>query len=170
MLRIKLLVRYNMPPEYVTTADIPTWAECVGGLILNFGIAEFQTLRWVERLAGAEAAISLRTSFFGLRIKAAKALVDISMLSDADKALAHNLWDEISALTKVRNQIAHNPLVLGREVSSGELVWSVIDLNKVVPVGDNRLERLDYLEIQRVALRVRDIALRLSSIIESVPE
>ena len=158
-----------MPPEFVKPADMSTWAECVGGLILNFGIAEFQTLRWIELLAGPEAAIALRTKMLGVRITAAKDLIDASAISDEGKTLAHALWAELRELAKVRNRIAHNPLVLGHDAESGDFTWSVIDLNLVVPVGENRLERLDYLEIQRVALRVRDVSLALSSIVESVP-
>ena len=163
------MVRNNMPPEFRKPDDMSIWAECVGGMILNFGTAEFQTLRWIERLAGADAAIAARRSLFGARIAAAKNLIDSSMIPPEKKTSAHDLWDEIRELSKVRNQIAHNPLILGRDVASGDLAWSVIDLKKVVPVGDNPLERLDYLDIQRVALRVRDISINLSSIIESVP-
>ena len=158
-----------MPPEFRKPEDMSVWAECVGGLILNFGTAEFQTLRWIEVLAGAEAAIAKRRSLFGARISAAKELIDASMIPSENKLLAHDLWDELRELSKFRNQIAHNPLVLGRDAVSGDFVWSVIDLQKVVPVGENQLDRLDYFDIQRVALRVRDISSALRSIIESVP-
>jgi len=158
-----------MPPEYVKPADMSTWAECVGGLILNFGIAEFQTLRWIELLAGADTAITFRTKMLGARITAAKDLINLSVIPNDKKSLAHDLWSELRELANVRNRIAHNPLVLGRDAESGDLAWSVIDLNLVVPVGKNCLERLDWLEIRRVALRVRDVSLALSAIIESVP-
>jgi hypothetical protein len=144
------------------------WAQCVGGLILNFGTAEFQTLRWIEVLAGAEAALAKRRSLFGERISAAKELIDASMIPSENKLLAHDLWDELKELSKFRNQIAHNPLVRGRDAVSGDFVWSVIDLKKVVPIGGNKLDRLDYLDIQRVALRVGDISFALRAIIESV--
>lgn len=158
-----------MHPELRKPQDMALWAECVGGLILNFGTAEFQTLRWIEILAGADAAIAARRSLFGDRITKAKELIDSSMMPPEKKLLAHALWDEIKELSKFRNQIAHNPLVLGRDAASGDLAWSVIDLKKVVPVGANQLERLDYLDIQRVALRVRDISINLRAIIEAVP-
>ncbi len=163
------LVQNKMPPEYVKPVDMSTWAECVGGLILNFGIAEFQTVRWIDLLAGADTVVALRTKMLGPRITAAKDLIDSSAIPDDQKSLAHDLWDELKELTRIRNRIAHNPLVLGRDAESGEFTWSIIDLKLVVPIGENRLERLDCIEIQRVALRVGDISFALSAIIDSAP-
>lgn len=158
-----------MPPTHVEPSGVSVWAECVGGLILNFGMLEFQSVRWIEVLSGIDRVIEMRGRKLSQRIKVARDAFDASDADVAAKAKVAELWDEVADLSKTRNRIAHNPMILGRRVDSGELAWSVIDLQKMRPVGGNVLEPLDPLVIQRVALRARDIALELATIIEAVP-
>jgi hypothetical protein len=49
-----------MPPRSITIPDMVLWSQCIGGLIINFGGIEFQTLRWVELLGGEQAALDAR--------------------------------------------------------------------------------------------------------------
>jgi hypothetical protein len=37
-----------MPPRNITIPDMTLWSQSIGGLIINFGGIEFQTLRWLE--------------------------------------------------------------------------------------------------------------------------
>ena len=145
------------------------WSQSIGGFIINFGIAEFLTLRCVEVHSGPQAAVDMRKKPLSERIVAAKKSIAASNLSAEQKTRASDLWSEVATLSKVRNRIAHNPLLAGRHATTGALVFSVVDLQKMVPVGQNPLEPLDYSEIATTALRVRDITRELSSLIESAP-
>lgn len=158
-----------MPPKHVEPDNVSVWAECVGGLILNFGMLEFQSVRWIEVLSGVDRVLEMRSRKLSQRIRDARDAFSASAADPETKTKVSELWDEATELAKTRNRIAHNPMVLGRRVDSGELAWSVIDLQKMRPIGGNVLEPLDPLAIQGVALRVRDIALELSAIIEAIP-
>ena len=159
-----------MPPTYATTEDARPWAECVGGLILNFGALEFQTLYWIQVLLGEDQALAYRKKTLSERILTAKTAFLDSAASNQSKMAAEALWDEIKAHTKLRNRIAHNPMCAGRDSVSGELVWSVIELKKMEPSADNAHERLDFREIQRVALRVRDINNDLNELLQDLAD
>lgn len=158
-----------MPPRFTEVPEMSLWSQSIGGFIINFGIAEFLTLRCVEVHSGVQAAIDIRKKKLSERIDAAKQSITGSKLSPEQKKRACDLWSEISTLAQTRNRIAHNPLLAGRHATTGAFVFSVIDLKKMVPVGENALEPLDYSVIAATALRVRDITRELSSLIESAP-
>ena len=115
------------------------------------------------------SSIKIKGVLFNERISAAKEAILSSNLPDQAKKMAADLWDEISELAKVRNRVAHNPIVMGFSPSQNEHVFSIIDLKKTVPVGIHELEQLDRTEIEKTALRMGDINKILLSIIESVP-
>ncbi len=144
------------------------WSQSIGGLIINFGIIEFQSLRWIEKLDGVSAALKARKDKLSLRINAAVALIPSSSLSEIDQRKARNLWTEVNNLSDMRNRIAHNPICVDRRANTGEAVLSIIDLKKMSPTNDNPLETLDYSQIASGALRVREIGRQLSALIESV--
>lgn len=158
-----------MPPRFTEVPEMSFWSQSIGGFIINFGIAEFLTLRCVEVHSGAQAAIDIRKKKLSERIVAARNAIGASKLPVDQKKRADDLWSEISTLSQMRNRIAHNPLLAGRHATTGAVVFSVIDLKKMVPVGENALEPLDHSEIAATALRVRDITRELSVLIESVP-
>ena len=145
------------------------WSQSIGGLIINFGVIEFQSLRWIEKLAGELAAVGARTHKLSRRIETAIALIPSSPLSTADQAKARDLWMEATKLSSTRNRVAHNPICVGRRESTGEAVLSIIDLKKMTPMGQNALEALDRPQITSVALRIREIGQELSQLIESIP-
>ena len=101
------------------------------------------------------------------RIDDLLALLTASNFSAEIQIEARALWQEVKELSKFRNRVAHNPICLGRDTNSNEINFSVIDLKKMIPVGDNALEPLSYKQIAEVALRARDINRSLSLIIES---
>jgi hypothetical protein len=145
------------------------WSQSIGGLIINFGIAEFLTLLCVERFSGEQAAFDIKKKKLSDRIDAAKAAMASSALSTEEKKRGIAPWSEIAVLSQTRNRIAHNPLCPGFDKAANRFVWSVIDLKKMVPVGENALEPLDYSQIATTALRVRDVCLELRGLIETVP-
>jgi hypothetical protein len=155
-----------MPPRNITTPDMALWSQCIGGLIINFGGIEFQTLRWIELLGSEEAAINARRKKLSQRIAAVTSLLESSPLSDAAKSRARELWTEVRELAQMRNRVAHNPIGVGRAEGTGELTLSVIDLQQMTPTGQNALERLHYTQIESAALRARDISNELRGIIE----
>jgi hypothetical protein len=155
-----------MSPRTVQIPDMALWSQSIGGLIINFGQIEFQTLRWLQLLGGEPAAISVRREKLARRIKAVTDLIAASHLSAEKQARADELWTEITELSRTRNRIAHNPICVGRHPQTGEPVLSVIDLQQMEPHGDNALEPLDHTQIASTALRAREIARDLGEIIE----
>ena len=164
-----LVGKERMPPQFTDVPEMSLWSQSIGGLIINFGIAEFLTLQCVEKCCGPQAAIDIKKKKLSERIAAAEAALSASRLSLKEKNRAHELWSEVSVLSQIRNRIAHNPIFMGFSASQNRRVFSIIDLKKMVPVGENALEPLDHSEIAATALRVRDIAQELSSLIEAVP-
>jgi len=71
-------------PKIVEIPNMLLWSQSIGGLIINFGIIEFQSLRWIEKLGGVPAALNARKHKLSLRINAAVALIPSSSLSDID--------------------------------------------------------------------------------------
>jgi hypothetical protein len=159
-----------MPPQFTEIPETTLWAQSIGGLILNFGMAEFLTLRCVQLLSGEDEAIRIRHKSLSTRITSAKDAIKGSEMPDEQKYRALSLWTEIASFTKMRNRIAHNPLAAGRRAETGELVYSVVDLKRMSPSGRNQLDPLDYQEIARTAVRVRDIVQELTLILEPAAE
>lgn len=156
-----------MAPQFTNVPDMSLWSQSIGGLIINFGGLEFQTLRWLQVLGGEASAMKARGQKLSQRIDAALALLSTTNVSSEKQAEAVALWQEVKELSKIRNRIAHNPLCLGRDPNTYEANFSVIDLKKMTPSGENSLEPLFYKQIAEVALRARDINRALSKIIEA---
>lgn len=155
-----------MAPHFTTVPDMSLWSQSIGGLIINFGVLEFQTLRWLQVLGGETSATKARGQKLSQRIDEALALLATSTVPSEKQAEAIALWQEVKELSKIRNRIAHNPLCLGRDPNTNEANFSVIDLKKMTPSGENSLEPLFYKQIAEIALRARDINLALSQIVE----
>jgi len=157
-----------MHERFTPIPDIACWSQSIGGLIINFGSLEFQTLRWLERLSSQDVFGAIRGCMLNQRVNAILELISKSSISEPIQLKARALWAEVMELANVRNRIAHNPLALGRDPESGEAVFSVIDLKKMVPVGENRLEPLSHIKIAEVAVRAAEVSHELSAIIEAM--
>jgi len=156
-----------MPPQTVQIPDMSLWSQSIGGLIINFGQIEFQTLRWLQLLGDEASAIAARRNKLSQRVKAVTDLIAFSQLPAEKQVRARELWSEVSDLSRTRNRIAHNPICVGHHPETGEPVLSVIDLQKMEPADETVLEPLDHTRIASTALRTRDIARELSEIIEA---
>jgi hypothetical protein len=146
--------------------DMDLWSQSIGGLVINFGCLEFQTLRWIHVLGGEEEVIKARNLKLWRRIDAALALLAKSTISLEERLRARDLWAEVKRLSQIRNQIAHSPLVQGRNLQTDELVFSAVDLKTLTPNGQNEQAPLSHVEIRNTALRAGDINRQLSGIIE----
>jgi hypothetical protein len=146
-----------MSPRTVQIPDMTLWSQSIGGLIINFGQIEFQTLRWLQLLGGEPTAKNARRDTLSRRIKAVTGLIASSKLSAEKQIRARELWTEISELSRTRNRIAHNPICVGRHPQTGQPVLSVIDLQQMEATGDNALEPLEHTQIASTALRAREI-------------
>jgi hypothetical protein len=155
-----------MPPRFVELPEMSLWSQSIGGFILNFGMAEFLTLRCVELLCGEKEAISIRNQKLSMRITSAKKAIEGSVMASEQKERALFLWSEIASLSKLRNRIAHNPLAVGWHAKTGQLVFSVVDLKRMTPNGKNQLDTLAYQEIAGAAIRISDMVQELSQLIE----
>jgi len=147
--------------------DMHIWSQCIGGLIINFGILEFQTFRWMQVLANESEAIKNRGEYFGPRIKRVLGLIESSEMEKNLKKESTDLWNEVKTLSNTRNRIAHNPIAIGK-TKNNELSFSIIDLKKMLPTGAE-LELLDYTNVHSIALRAGEIGNRLNAIINSIP-
>lgn len=153
-------------PSFSSVPEMSFWSQSIGGLIINFGGLEFQTLRWIQLLGGESAAVEARGKILSKRIDQVLRLLTTSNMTAETQLEVRGLWNEVKDLAKIRNRIAHNPLCLGRDPITNELSFSVIDLKKMLPVGENMLETLSHKEIAEAAVRARDINRLLSTIVE----
>ncbi|PYJ46262.1 MAG: hypothetical protein DME85_11660 [Verrucomicrobia bacterium] len=71
-------------PKIVEIPNMLLWSQSIGGLIINFGIIEFESLRWIEKLGSVSETLKARKDKLSLRINAAVALIRSSSLSDSD--------------------------------------------------------------------------------------
>jgi hypothetical protein len=155
-----------MPPNFTNIPDMSLWSQSIGGLVINFGGLEFQTLRWLHIFGGEFSVRTVQSRPMSQRIDSVLELLEGSRLSIESQAKAGALWEEVRSLSVIRNRIVHNPICLGRDAASGETRFSVIDLKKMVPVGENSLEPLHYQQIAEIAIRASDINRALSEIAE----
>ena len=69
-----------MSAQIIAIPDMSLWSQSIGGLIINFGLIEFQTLQWIQKLGGDDAAIKARKDTLSWRITAAVALIELNHL------------------------------------------------------------------------------------------
>jgi len=111
-------VKYAMNPTF-----IESWAPRVGKLILNFSCLEFESYLWLVQMSEQPERIQeFTTKRFKSRGDAIIQFVEVRAFSDQWKIDAHTAWCAAIELAKLRNQIAHNPLVFGwaDEAEEGE--------------------------------------------------
>ncbi|MGB7510574.1 MAG: hypothetical protein WBP54_04705 [Pelodictyon phaeoclathratiforme] len=155
--------------QFTAVPDMHLWSQSIGGLIINFGGIEFQSLRWIQILGGETDVVNARKLPLLKRIDTALAQLENSNLSAIDRDTARKLWSEVKQLSKMRNRIAHNPLCRGTDQDTKQITFSVVDLQRMTSSGENILEPLSYQDIASSALRAGEINRLLNSIIESQP-
>ena len=155
--------------HFTETKQMPLWAQCIGGLIINFGGTEFLTFVWIRKLAGNDAARKANKDTLSERIETVIKLVTTSELLALDKEKAVGLWNEVKGLSQIRNRIAHNPINIGSQPETGEPVLTIFDLKNAIPGIATPIDALGIPKIKETALRVREINLELDALIKTVP-
>jgi hypothetical protein len=64
-----------MSVSFIKPPDMGYWSQSIGGLIINFGVVEFLTLRWIQVFDGEPAAIAARKHKLSRRIQSAVTLM-----------------------------------------------------------------------------------------------
>lgn len=98
----------------IDSPHLKGWATRIGQLVLNFSSLEFESIQWLVQLNDGEGDIQkwvqkpFAERIRGLLLTAAKRKLNDSWLEEANKS-----WGEALEIAKLRNRVAHNPLVFG---------------------------------------------------------
>jgi len=149
--------------------DMPIWAQCIGGLVINFGSSELLAFHWMEKLNGRVAALKSLNAPFAVRIKKIQAAISTSSLPKPDKTKLLNLWREVAGFIGTRNRVAHNPILQTQRVINGELILSIIDKSRLTLDLATPMKELSQLEIHDTAIRVAQLNMELGSILNAQP-
>jgi len=153
----------------IQTPETNRWAECIGGLVINFGLAECLSFIWIRKLAGKDAERKARKKTFGERIERITKLISTSQFSNQDKESAIALWGEIKRHSGIRNRIAHNPVNFAIRLNTGETFLTIHDLKKASAVDHDHIEELKIDKIRDTAIRIGQINFALDDLIEPHP-
>ena len=77
-----------MSPQFVQIPNMVLWSQSIGGLIINFGVIEFQSLLWIHKLGGETAALKARRDKLSRRIEKAVSLIASPPFSTAHESRA----------------------------------------------------------------------------------
>jgi hypothetical protein len=119
----------QLPPE-----EDAKWAQVVGSLLLLFGTVEFISFRFIEMLNGDTARDSAMRLQFARRIETIIKLIGSSTWPETEKKEALNLWAEVKKESKMRNDIAHNPYVLGTD-ETGRVGAGILNIRHLRGTG-----------------------------------
>jgi hypothetical protein len=160
-----------MSLQFEVPANINTWAESIGGFIINFGSLQDVAFLWIEELSDSgRFKKGNKLPPMKEQIDEIIELIPNSSLSTAQKDAGLILWNELYPLVEERNRIAHNSLNFGKDLATGNRVLTMHDVKKLYPVhgckiqGKN-MEVLQISEIRKSAKRVAEILLELNSLV-----
>lgn len=143
----------------------------IGGVFINFGMIEILSYQWVSGLGRdpivmRDMAIDMRLCE---RIDLIKELIDRVDWPSETKLNAINLWSEASKLSQIRNRIAHNPFIRGKN-RDGHLVSGIANGKKMKEPGPYEYELLEADEITKAALRAGVIGRELAAFLPRFEE
>jgi hypothetical protein len=95
----------------VDSPHVRPWLERIGKIILNFSSLEFESVSWLGNLAELD---DLQPAFkmpFASRVQEIMQQIEARPCSKRWRRDALRAWNEALHLARVRNQIAHNPVV-----------------------------------------------------------
>lgn len=107
----------------VDTAFARLWAERVGKIILNFSCLEFETYHWLLQMSEQPDRIpEFAAQRFGKRVTKINEYINARGFTQPWKTDALAAWSEAVELARLRNRLAHNPIVFAwaDEVGKGE--------------------------------------------------
>lgn len=137
-----------MSNTLVFLKDDDIWIQCIGGLIVNFGVAEFASLQWIAKIQGNASMFKSRRDTLNEKIKTLRQIIPDSKLSESNKINSVKLWDEVISHAVLRNQIAHNPLCFVPDEKTGEVSLSPINVNKIDKDGVIKSPVVGYLRFE----------------------
>jgi hypothetical protein len=152
----------------MTKEQQDAWGGAIGGLLINFGAVEFVSFQWIDRLSidrvVRDIAIELTLS---KRINLLKRLIRRSDMTAAQKETACLLWDEVSELAKVRNVVAHNPLVVRRV--NGQFEAGVINTKQMKGIWPFKILPINIQEIGRAGSSAAHVLGKLHKLSTRLP-
>jgi hypothetical protein len=101
-----------VPAEQFKEKSKERFAKKIGGFLLNFSAVEFVSFNWAYLLTGKiecrDMAINMRLAD---RIRRIKEWVKQSVWPVERQNEAIGAWDEVLEIAKLRNTVAHNPIL-----------------------------------------------------------
>jgi hypothetical protein len=95
----------------VDSPHIRPWVNRIGKIVLNFSGLEFESVRWLQNLAERDDLHLTYATPFASRAQEIMSQIETRASSARWRKEALHAWNEALQLAKVRNQIAHNPIV-----------------------------------------------------------
>lgn len=95
----------------VDSPHVRPWTERIGKIILNFSGLEFESVNWLANLAEVDDLHPVFMMPFASRVQEVMRQIEARASSARWRKEALRAWNESLHLAKVRNQIAHNPVV-----------------------------------------------------------
>jgi hypothetical protein len=141
------------------------WAQAIGGLFLNFGLVEWISLRFIEMLRGMPVSNVAMRKVLAERIKTIKKLVEDSPWADAEKTSAIKLWKEVEDHIEMRNIVAHNPFVFGKN-KDGKPGNGILNVKQLRGVGHYNPVLIQANDIFAVATAIGALAVSLNAFVK----
>lgn len=103
------------------------WVDRVGKLVVNFSAVELECVHWILQMSEDTGNLkTINQMQYTARARAVMCLVERRKLNDTWRKRALRAWNQSLVLAKVRNQVAHNPVIFGwssgREVGVPDIV------------------------------------------------
>ncbi|MFZ4108461.1 MAG: hypothetical protein ACOYK4_05585 [Candidatus Planktophila sp.] len=134
--------------------EFNTWATTIGEIILGFGTVECWTRYLVEISSGDEGYVHQGNSFQGRIDRTISLLTEepqCALARQYDREKLIRVLQSAKCFIQVRNDIAHNPLVL---TSAGLAVYSPVATKSTGDVVYDRTYTLDDLVTEKVKLNI----------------
>jgi hypothetical protein len=160
-----------MSDSFAVPEDMAIWAECIGGLMINFGACEYMVLQWLEKFEGKQKALKIikrKGSTLEGNIRVILHHIPSCSLSDDDKRKAAKAWGRIYALKDMRNRLAHNPIAIIKD-SKGNRALRVIDMKKITASKWMRFDVLHQGEVFAAFYELSEIKKSLTQLLASLP-
>lgn len=145
-----------------------SWAPRIGKLILNFASLEFESYLWLVQLSERHEAIpEFAGKRFRSRVGDIKKFVDQRAFSDDWKNRALEQWEISLELGKLRNRIAHNPLVFAwsddAEQEEPDLI-GIADMRAREPHGETEGPLMSRENVDATINRIAGLVQRLAAL------
>jgi len=148
--------------------DERAYSYAIGGVFINFGALEMISFRWVEVLGKdpvvmRDLAIDMN---LGQRINFIVMLITRSSWAPEIQTRSISLWKKVAVESNIRNTIAHNPFVWGKN-KEGQPVSGIANAKKMKGGGPYEYKLVTADEIAGAALRAGELCRDLSEILNS---